>query len=224
MRAALFDLDETILDRSGSLKDFVTWQATGMLRYSIHDTHRFVDRFIALDQRGMVWKDKVYELLIDEFEITDWSVDELLNVYLLTFCAFCKPRKGAVAAIEEFRRNGFKIGLVSNGKTPFQERNFEALGFTELFDCVIVSGAVGIKKPEKAIFELACRMAGADISSSIFIGDNPVADIKGAKSAGMTTIYVPAHFNHDQCEYADCTVADLSELVGYIEREQQINH
>ena len=114
--------------------------------------------------------------------------------------------------------------MESNKKTPFQEWNFEALGFTELFAYVIVPDAVGIKKSEKAIFELAFRMAGTDISSSIFIGDKSVADIKGAKSAGMTTIYVPAHFDHDLCEYADCTFADLSELVGYIEREQQINH
>ena len=111
MRAALFDLDETILDRSGSLRDFVTWQATGMLCSSINNTTLFVERFIELDQKGMVWKDKVYASLIDEFKITNWSVDELLNVYLLTFCTFSKPRNGALAAIEEFRSNGFRIGI-----------------------------------------------------------------------------------------------------------------
>lgn len=219
MRAALFDLDETILDRTGSLRDFVTWQATGMLRSSINDTSLFVERFIALDQKGMLWKDKVYESLINEFGITDWSVDELLNVYMLTFCAFCRPRNGALAAIEEFRSNGFKIGLVSNGKTPFQERNFHALGFNELFDCVIVSEAVRIRKPDKAIFELACYMVDADIGSSIFIGDNPVADIEGAKNAGMITIYVPINPEHEPCGDADSTFNDLSDLVGYIDRE-----
>jgi len=147
MRAALFDLDETILDRSGSLREFATWQATGMLRSIINDKALFIERFIELDQKGMVWKDEVYKSLVEEFSITEWSVDELLNVYLLTFCAFCKPRNGAVAAIEKFRDNGFKIGLVSNGKTPFQERNFQALGISELFDCIVVSEAVGLRKP-----------------------------------------------------------------------------
>ena len=49
MRAALFDLDETILDRAGSLRDFAIWQAKGMLRFSIYDVDRFVERFIELD-------------------------------------------------------------------------------------------------------------------------------------------------------------------------------
>ena len=219
MRAALFDLDETLLDRSGSLRKFVTWQAEGMLRSSINNTNQFVERFIELDQKGMIWKDRVYESLVDEFSITDWSVSELLAVYTLTFCAFCKPRDGALTAINEFRSNGFKIGLVSNGKSPFQERNFQALGFEELFDCVIISEAVNARKPDREIFEHACNVVNADIGSSIFIGDNPVADIQGAKSAGMTTIYVPTDSDHEPCSDADSTLYDLSELEGYIDRE-----
>ena len=219
MRAALFDLDDTLLDRAGSLRDFATWQAEGMLSASIKNKHNFVDRFITLDQNGMVWKDQVYTSLIDEFELVDWTVDELLTVYILTFCAFCKPRKGALPAIEEFRRNGFRIGLVTNGKTPFQERNFKALGFSELFDCVVVSEAVGLRKPDKAIFELACQKLDVDAGSSVFIGDNPVADIQGAKSAGMATIYVPVIPDYSPCTHADNTYENLSDLLGYADRE-----
>ncbi|MFK8083970.1 MAG: HAD family hydrolase [Granulosicoccus sp.] len=219
MRAALFDLDETLLDRSGSLRDFVTWQAEGMLRSSVSNTTLFIDRFISLDQKGAVWKDRVYQSLIDEFGITGWTVDELVKSYVQTFCAFCKPRTGAVAAINEFRKQGFRIGLVSNGKTPFQEKNFRALGLSSLFDTIIVSEAVGIRKPEKAIFELACRRVGADINTSVFIGDNPVADIQGASDAGMTTVFVPVESPHQPCEYADYTYDDLSQLIGFVERE-----
>ena len=217
MRAALFDLDETILDRTGSLRDFVIWRATGMLRSEIENVDLFVERFIELDQRGMVWKDELYDSLINEFEIENWSVSDLLNSYLLSFCAFCKPRSGAVEAINEFRSSGFKIVLVTNGKSPFQERNFRALDCSELFDGVVVSEAVGIRKPEKAIFELACRMVDAEIGFSIFIGDNPVADIEGAKIAGMSAIYVPTDLAAEPCRYADSTYFDMSDLSGYTE-------
>ncbi len=220
MHAAFFDLDDTILDRSGSLRNFVEWQAKDALRLSAADSHNFVERFIALDQNGLVRKDKVYESLIEEFGISDWAVDELLNIYLLTFCAFCKPRKGALAALKGFQNSGYKIGLVSNGKTPFQERNFHALGFGDLFDCIIVSEAVGVRKPDKAIFELGCRAANVSLEKSYFIGDNPKADIEGAKKAGMKTIYVPVNSDVDRCEYADATFNDLSELPGYITHER----
>ena len=218
MRAALFDLDETILDRAGSLRDFAIWQAKGMLRFSINDIDRFVDRFIELDQKGMVWKDQVYKSLIDEFEIADWSVEDLLNTYLLMFSTFCKPRTGAAEAVEACYRKGYKIVLVTNGKSPFQERNFRKLDCSKWFDCVIVSEVVGLRKPEKAIFELACRVVDADVESSVFIGDNPVADMEGAKLAGMKTIYIPVDLDSAPCEYADATFLDMSEVPGYIEQ------
>jgi len=220
MRAVLFDLDETILDHTGSLRKYVSWHAENVLNLDASNTALFVDRFIALDQRGVVWKDKVYETLIEEFQITGWSVEELVQAYLLTFCAFCKPRCGAIDAIEEFKNNGFKIGLVSNGRSPFQERKFNSLGFNHLFDCITVSEAVGMRKPDKAIFEHACHKLSANLSSSVFIGDNPVADIKGAKDAGMSTVYVPVESDYEPCEFADVTYENLSELVGYIEREK----
>ena len=219
MQAALFDLDETILDRSGSLNDFATWQASEQLGLDTSEVTRFTERFIDLDQNGMVWKDRVYEGLIPEFSLSNWSVDELLQTYVLTFCAFCKPRNGAELAINEFKGHGYKIALVTNGKTPFQERNFQALGFTHLFDCIIVSEAVGMRKPDKEIFELACNRIGADITTSVFIGDNPIADIKGAKISGMRTVYVPSSAVYEQCEYADTTYRELSDLVGHVNRQ-----
>lgn len=219
MQAALFDLDETILDRSGSLRDFAKWQASEQLGLDISEVARFTDRFIELDQNGMVWKDSVYESLISEFSLSNWSIDDLLQSYVLTFCAFCKPRNGADIAINEFKDHFYKIALVTNGKTPFQERNFQALGFADLLDCIIVSEAVGMRKPEKEIFELACDRVGADITSSVFIGDNPVADIKGAKDSGMQTVYVPRNAEYEQCDYADATYSHLSDLAGHVKRQ-----
>lgn len=42
-------------------------------------------RFIELDNRGYVWKDKVYQQLVNEFEITDITWEELLQDYLNQF-------------------------------------------------------------------------------------------------------------------------------------------
>lgn len=48
-----------------------------MLSASAKNKQQFVDRFLTLDQNGMIWKDRVYTSLIDEFELVDWTVDEL---------------------------------------------------------------------------------------------------------------------------------------------------
>ncbi len=48
MKAVIFDLDETILDRSGSLIDFIQWQVNQILKAEIRNKDDFVKRFIKL--------------------------------------------------------------------------------------------------------------------------------------------------------------------------------
>jgi putative hydrolase of the HAD superfamily len=215
MKAVIFDLDETLLDRTGSLIDFVNWQATGMLKNSISEPSKFCRRFINLDANGSVWKDEVYKHLIGEYEITDWTVEELLTSYEFCFSGFCKSKKGSVDAIKELKSLGIKIGLVSNGNSPFQERNFNALGISEMFDSIIVSGAVGYRKPQKEIFELACSQIAVSSSDTVFVGDNPTADIDGANACGMYTIYIPG-IHGSQCESANVVCENFSQLVGLV--------
>jgi len=192
MQAVLFDLDGTLLDRSASLRDFVTWQVQGMLVSEIENKEKYIARFIELDANGSVWKDKVYETLIDEFSIDNWTPNELLSTYEQCFCAFSKPRHGAVEAVKTLRSRGAKIALVSNGKSPFQERNFRSLGIADLFDAVVISEAVGLRKPDKEIFYLACDLLNVETSGSVFVGDSIESDIEGANNAGIYSIYMPS--------------------------------
>jgi len=216
LRAALFDLDETLLDRSTSLRKFVQWQGREVLGFNAETCRIFSERFVTLDDNGMLWKDELYRVLIEQFQLSSWSVNELLDQYLNRFRDFCLPRKGALQLIQAFVQKEYKLGLVSNGKSPFQENNFHALGFGSYFDCIIVSEAVGLRKPDKAIFQLACDELGAELDSSLFIGDNPVADIQGAKQAGMYTAFVPIDAYYKPCAHADISFYDLRELAHYV--------
>lgn len=213
--SCFFDLDETILDRRGSLMDFVIWQARGMLASELSNEQSFVQRFIELDSNGAQWKDKVYKQLIDEFSIKNWTASELLASYELCFCGFCKPRPGVVGAIKELVAMGLKCAIVSNGKSPFQERNFAALNVSHLFEVVIVSQAVGMRKPEKEIFELACKKLNVEPWEAVFVGDNPTADIKGANNAGIYSIFVPGPFGQ-VCDHADVVCSNYNDLPGII--------
>ena len=214
----LFDLDGTLLDRTGSLRDFALWQVRGMLRDSISDKNQtqFCERFIELDSNGLVWKDRVYTDLVREFSIEGWSVAELLASYELCFCGFCKLLPDALQALEQLHERGYKLGLVSNGKSPFQERNFNALGIAGLFGSVTVSDAVGLRKPDPQIFMLACTALDSTPDNSVFVGDNPVADIQGAVSAGLYTVYVPGHYG-PECHAADKVCRNFKELVSIVE-------
>lgn len=210
MRAVIFDLDQTLLDREKSLQDFLAWQCGGMLKPYLDDQAAFISRFVELDENGKVWKDKVYASLISEFEIEEWSCTELLTVYESCFCAFSVPRPGVPEALAEISKD-YKLGLVSNGMTPFQERNFRGLGVADMFESVIVSAAVNLRKPDPAIFHLACSELGVLPSEAVYVGDNPGADIEGARDAGLKTVFIPSSI-HPNCAAADATCENMREL------------
>lgn len=192
MKAVLFDLDETLLDRNLSLRRFCRWQATE--RLGIDRVDDYVSRFIALDAHGSVWKDRVYWTLKYEFGIQSQSVDDLVSEYLNRFCEFCCPKAGAREALEALKRQSYKLALVSNGKSPFQEKNFIAITPGLDFDAVIVSEAVGLRKPEADIFLLSCERLNLSPKECVFVGDNPTTDIRGAKSVGMSTVFIPGYY------------------------------
>lgn len=220
IRAVIFDLDQTLLDRTASLLAFLTWQTEGVLKHDLENSADFISRFVALDDHGRVWKDQVYRQLIEEFDLKHWKMEELLSVYETCFCASCIPRLGADQAIQELAEN-YCLGLISNGKTPFQERNFRALGYSDVFDCVIVSEAVGLRKPDARIYHLGCSELEVSPEEAVFVGDSPTADIRGAREAGLKTIFVPTELN-PICQDADMTCGDLSELPGAITKLEEL--
>lgn len=130
--------------------------------------------------------------MIDEFKLNQ-SVDVLLYSYITDFNRFSTAFDGVELAIKDLYISGYTLGLISNGKTPFQENNFNALGLTEFFKCILVSEAVKIRKPDSEIFKLACQQLNSQPENCVFMGDNEIADIQGAKNVGMKTIF----FNPD---------------------------
>jgi len=84
----------------------------------------------------------------------------------------------------------FRLGIVSNYPFgPVVTGSLARLGIADCFEQVIVSGEVGWSKPHPEIFSIALGAMDADPARTIFVGDNPVADMKGAKAVGMTTAW-----------------------------------
>jgi len=222
IRAVIFDLDQTLLDRSSSLSAFLRWQTEGMLKPDLKNPAGFISRFLELDANGTVWKDKVYSTLIDEFNLEGWSCSELLSVYEYCFCAFSIPKPGVPEALNTIGKH-YKLGLISNGMTPFQERNFRTLGIASMFGSVIVSAAVNLRKPDPAIFHLACSELSVTPNEAVYVGDNPVADIEGAKDSGLRTIFIPSAV-YPHCMSADESCNDMSHLPQILNKIGESGH
>ena len=196
IKAVIFDLDQTLLDRTRSLEKFLNWQVDTLSLLKADLKSDFIQGFIHIDANGSVWKDQVYQQLIVEFRITQYTVSELLQSYIQNFNRFSTPFADVKNTIQTRYKHGFKIGLISNGTSPFQEHNFKALGFGS-FSSVIVSEAVRLRKPDPAIFQLACKQLDVELFEAVYVGDNIEVDVDGAKNAGLEAIHFQANVLDD---------------------------
>lgn len=110
IKGILFDLDGTLLDREQSLIAFIRNQYHRIQAFQSVDEPIFVQRFIELDQKGYVWKDKVYQALINEFNL-DLNWDELLEDYIQSFQYHCIGFPGLIEILDYLKDKQMKLEL-----------------------------------------------------------------------------------------------------------------
>jgi putative hydrolase of the HAD superfamily len=95
----------------------------------------------------------------------------------------------AAPALRALRSHGVKIVVVSNWDHSLHERLAET-GLAPLVDGAVASAELGHAKPDRAIFEHALGLAGADAHSAVHAGDGPEEDVAGALAAGLRAVLV----------------------------------
>jgi len=211
IKAVLFDLDGTLLNRDESVKLFVQNQYDRLIEFLSHiPKEKYVSRFIELDSRGYVWKDKVYEQLVDEFKITEITWEKLLQDYLSEFKNNCVPFPNLINMLEELKSNNLVLGMITNGYGQFQMDNIKALVIDKYFETILISEWEGIKKPSPQIFIRAIEKLNVLPKECLFVGDHPVNDVKAAQNVGMKGVW-KRDTQWDDVE-ADFTINDLSEI------------
>lgn len=96
---------------------------------------------------------------------------------------------GAVEGLASVRAQR-PIAVITNGPSDLQRGKIDRLGLEDHVDEVVISGEVGVIKPDRAIFALAAERLGRPLEQGWMIGDNPVSDIGGARDAGLRTIWL----------------------------------
>lgn len=111
------------------------------------------------------------------------------------------------------RGRGLKLGIVSNGEAALQWSNIDALGLRERMDVVLISQEQGLRKPDAAIFRRAAERLGAPPDDCVFVGDNPVTDVLGARNAGMQAVWLENGLPWPDGEATGPSIRRLSELL-----------
>jgi len=188
--AVLFDLDETLLDRTASLRAFLADQF-GRHAGSLGNVgmEQWREHFLALDRRGQVLKTIVYPAILAEFGGEAGAYQTLFADYASRCSAFAVPFDAMLSTLIAIRSMGLPIAIVTNGGTEFQTKSIEALDLHKLTDAIFISEREGLRKPDPALFVRAAEQLGVPPERCLFVGDNPVADVLGAAATGMRTAW-----------------------------------
>jgi putative hydrolase of the HAD superfamily len=212
IKAVLFDLDGTLLDREISIEKFISAQYDRLTDHLGHILKKdYMTRFIELDCNGYVWKDKVYQTLVTEFAIVGMSWQFLLDDFDKHFRSHCIPFDFLHETLALLKQQGYKLGMVTNGSEMSQSHKITELEIQDCFNTILISEVEQLRKPQPEIFQRAMERLGVSAKNSVFVGDHPEADILGAKSANMKAIW-KRNSSWPEAKEADAAIDCLSEI------------
>jgi putative hydrolase of the HAD superfamily len=192
----LFDIDDTLLD------------STSASRAAAAALHARAGVELPLDEFLSAWSgasDRVYARYLSgdiDFqeqrrvrirEVVDGSLgdaaaDELFALYEHAFeaaWALFPDASECFAALA-----GHRLGVVSNGQSKQQRRKLDALGITQRFAGIVISGDIGVRKPAPEIFLHACTLMDASPHDALYVGDRYDIDALGARGAGLVGVWL----------------------------------
>lgn len=190
IKLIVFDLDNTILDRDLSFKKFAEWIYT---TYLIEDEHKedLIKGMIKVDDQGYGSKWKVWSYINQN---ANWknelTAEEYHMVFLQHMASFSVAMDGTYYVLQQLLDDGYKLGMITNGKAIGQNKKIDALNLRKYFKHIIISEEVSIKKPDKEIFKMILDLFAVEAAESVYIGDSPKNDILGARGAGMHAIWM----------------------------------
>ena len=215
LKAILFDLDHTLFDRHATLTALVP-----ELRRAFRVDPALSDAQVAriwctADDHWVYdgWK-YIFSYLCENGVFTE--PPEYADYRSFVFRAFAGtavPFDYVLPMLEGFKKQGYMVGLITNGRHELQYAKLKLTGLLYVFDEILVSGDYPAEKPDKELFLIACEKLGIEPAEAVYVGDNRKNDIDGAKGAGMRAVWLCGTNDTQTGRFEpDATIRDLREL------------
>lgn len=120
---------------------------------------------------------------------------EAAKIFRILSLDYFKLYDGVEELLTELKRAGKRIYLLSNAQRVFTEPELKALNIYDRFDGILISSDCGFKKPSPLFFEALLDRYHLNKKESIMIGNDSIADIKGAHGAGLDSLYIHSNIS-----------------------------
>ena len=219
-KAIIFDLDDTLIDRKAAIKAYskVFVDSHFPCMDICRRAHMITD-MINNDSNGYINREEFYKILIERWDWPDAPPIKFLEEeWNNEFPKQAVPKDNMDFVLDELKRKTYKIGLITNGHSLFQNRKIDVIGIRSKLDDIIISKEVMLTKPDPEIFYLACRNLDMQPEEIIFVWDNLCNDVYGSINAGMTAVWLNNVEAYDEIEEnANCIrIRHLIELLEII--------
>ncbi len=225
VRAVIFDLDDTITDFA-SAADAAFMSAFSAIceehGVDVGELHaRYMELFeeyytLHLEGHITLEEFRVYRFS-RAFELVGLPVDDhfldLTVDFLFYYDHELETFPGACDVLKELDQR-YPLGLITNGPTDPQWRKINKFNLSEIFEVILVSGQLGIAKPDPRIFDVALEGLRVAPEDAIMVGNSLQHDHQGAINAGIRFVWA----NHtdkplpDGWPEPDYTVSSFGEL------------
>jgi len=230
IKAIFFDIGGTLYKEkkfeiapwASKLSSFLKKQCLSIAPDKIYSTYVNVrDELIkcAIDSIE-IWHLSILTLTLSKLNIipNPRLVMEAYKLFTESLLEIMEPYNGVHEIMEWLKSKGLKIGIVSNtGSHHLIYRVLERDGLLKYVDSLVTSQMVSWRKPDRRIFLYACSTLNVKPSESVHVGNDPIADVLGAKNAGLTVIQkISEHAL--KSDLADAIIIKLEELKNIIEK------
>jgi HAD superfamily hydrolase (TIGR01662 family) len=234
IRAVLVDLGDTLVHLSrpwdgvfqDNLESLYTYLKSAGLKSDSQDFAKiFIREFEKASATSQFYKVEIPIQNIVSKVLRSAKLEHESGLVQNAIVAFYRPEieswqlyPDTVQTLTELRRNGFRLGLISNSKSDYAVRMIlERHDLTQFFGVILSSAAVGLRKPRSDIFEKALAALDTKPSEAVFVGDSLQADMIGARTAGMRSIHILRKpVDHPHFVHPDVTVNNLNEALDQI--------
>lgn len=217
-----FDLDHTLWDFEANSKAALTamYYDLDLRQLGILSPEQFVDVYLPINYKywaayreGRLSAEAIkFKRFEDTYKKFGGASEKLIqnsrDYYLKEL-----PKKGAlmpnVLNVLGELKNEFQLHVVTNGFRAVTKHKMERSKLVPFFNSVLSAEDVGVLKPNKKVFETALINNNAQVQESLFIGDNLIADVQGARSVGMDQVY----FNPEKEQHSEDPTYEIHDMI-----------
>jgi HAD superfamily hydrolase (TIGR01549 family) len=198
----LFDLDDTLFDHAGTARAALAATAAGRPSLQGVPVEELYQRYSELleEMHPLVMtgqisylaaRERRFHQLLVPYERAVSAADSLrvAELHYGHYQRLRRPVAGALALLQRLQPT-YQVGIITNNRTEEQREKLRFLGMDMLVDALITSEAVGVLKPDPAIYHVALQQLGASPAATVMVGDNWQADVLGALAVGIRPIWL----------------------------------